>query len=64
MELKEKRHRVLPIAGSDMKPLTSKRDVSWSELTSLDMVVEWLTILLCIREVRGSNIGLETSYLL
>jgi hypothetical protein len=28
----------------------------------LNIVVEWLTLLLCIQEVLGSNLGPETSY--
>jgi hypothetical protein len=28
----------------------------------LNIVVEWLTLLLCIREVLGSNVGPENGY--
>jgi hypothetical protein len=31
-------------------------------LLSLNFVVEWLALLLCIQEVSGSNLGLETGY--
>jgi hypothetical protein len=50
------------IAQIDEKFISSGEVLVSAQLISPNIVMEWLTFMFHIREVQGSNLGLETDY--